>query len=189
LQDALNPGIVTPAGNPTPTPHGVYVDDDIYLDIADPHRFEQAIAAGIEAVFVLLGESDTAFRQDPILWANLHGLVVTPVNRILGLVLDLRRLTVGTPPEFVSATIGLLKTTWGPHRCSFRVREAEELTGKLNHIAFGAPWLKYLLGNIYTSLASALRINNSHLIHTSKRFRNALRTIRLVLPSADRDAQ
>ena len=60
-------------GNPVPTPHGIYVDDDIYLDVADPRRFEQAIAASIEAIFILLGESNTALRQDPISWEKLHG--------------------------------------------------------------------------------------------------------------------
>jgi hypothetical protein len=86
----------------------------------------------------------------------------------------LRCLTVGTPPEFASTTVALLRTTWGPHRRSFCVKEAEELTGQLNHIAFGAPWLKYLLGNVYVVLAAALCLNNSHLICTSKRFLAAL---------------
>jgi hypothetical protein len=98
---------------------------------------------------VLLGESNTALRQDPISWDKLHELLIAPVNRILGLVLDLHRLTVGTPPVIIASTINLLRTTWGPHRHSLKVKEAEELTGKLNHIAFGALWLKYLLGNIY----------------------------------------
>ena len=98
-------------------------------------------------------------------------------------------MTVNTPAEFTSATITLLGTTWGPHRRTFKVREAEELAGKLNHNAFGAPWLKYLLGNIYASLAAALRLNNSHLIRTSKTFRNALCKIRLAPPSTDGDAQ
>jgi hypothetical protein len=60
------------------------------------------------------------------------------VNPILGLVLDLHRMTVGTPSDFVASTIDLLRMTWGPHRCSFKVKEAEELTGKLNHIALRA---------------------------------------------------
>ncbi len=56
LRNALNQGVIDASGNPAPTPHGVYVDDNIYLDVADTHRFEQAIASSIEAVFVLLGE-------------------------------------------------------------------------------------------------------------------------------------
>jgi hypothetical protein len=98
---------------------------------------------------MLLGESNTTLHQDPISWDKLHELLVAPVNRILGLVLDLHRMTISTPPDFVASTINLLRTTWGSHRRSFKVKEAEELTGKLNHIAFRAPWLKYLLGNIY----------------------------------------
>ena len=46
------------------------------------------IAASIEAIFILLGESNTDLRQDPISWDKLHELLVTPINSILGLVLD-----------------------------------------------------------------------------------------------------
>ena len=177
-RDTINPGVLDDSGNPRPTPHGVYVDDDVYLDVASIGRFEQAIASSIEAIFLLLGHSDIAHRQDPISWDKLHELLVAPVNRILGLTLNLRKLTVGTPSDFISSTISSLRTTWGPHRKSFKAQEAEELTGKLNHIAFSAPWLKFLLGNIYVSLAKALRLNNSHLIRSSQRFRDALRAIR-----------
>ena len=103
--------------------------------MANARRFEQAIASSIKAIFILLGDSNTALRQDPISWDKLHELLVAPVNHILGLVLDLRRMTVGTPPEFVSMTITLLRTTWGPHHHSLQVKEAKELTRKLNHIA------------------------------------------------------
>jgi hypothetical protein len=98
-------------------------------------------------------------------------------------------MTVSTPLEFISATINLLRTTLGPHCHSFMVKEGKELAGRLNHTAFGAPWLKYLLGDIYSLLATALRVNNSHLICTSKRFRDALRIIRQTPPSKKGDTQ
>ncbi|KAL3803843.1 hypothetical protein HJC23_004005 [Cyclotella cryptica] len=180
--DALNQGVRDASGTPRPTPHGVYVDDDVYLDVADTCRLEQAIASSIEAIFLLLGDSDIARRQDPISWDKLHELHVAPVNRILGLTLNLRELTAGTPPDFVSATISLLRTTWGPHRRSFKAKEAEELTGS-SITSHSAPWLKFLLGNIYVSIAGALRLNNSHLIRTSQRFRDALRIIRTAAAS------
>jgi hypothetical protein len=47
-------------------------------------------------------------------------------------------MTVDMSPEFISATIALLSSTWGAHQHTFKVRAAEELAGKLNHIAFGA---------------------------------------------------
>jgi hypothetical protein len=114
FRDVLNPRVMDDTGTPAPTPHGVYVDDDIYLDIADPRRFKQAIAASTEAIFILLGASNTSLRQEPISWDKLHELLTAPVNRILGLVLDLRRLTISIPPEFTSATVTLLRSTWGP---------------------------------------------------------------------------
>lgn len=89
-------------GNPVATPLGIYVDDNIYLDVSDTRRFKQAITASIEAIFILLGESNTALRQDPISWEKLHELLVAPNNRILGLVLDLCSMTIGMPPEFIS---------------------------------------------------------------------------------------
>ena len=107
------------------------------------------------------------------------------VNRILGLILNLHLLTVGIPPEFISTTVDLLQTTWGSHHCSFHVKETEELTWKLKHITLCAPWLKYILGNIYGSFARALCLNNAHLIHTSAGFHNALHTICMTSPSRD----
>ena len=96
LRDAINQGVRDASGTPKPTPHGIYVDDDIYLDVAEVCRFEQAIAASIEAIFILLGDSNTELRQDPISWDKLYELLVAPVNTILGLILNLRKLTAGT---------------------------------------------------------------------------------------------
>jgi hypothetical protein len=38
FRDALNQGIFGKHGDPAPTPHGVYINDNIYLDIADKQR-------------------------------------------------------------------------------------------------------------------------------------------------------
>ena len=62
-KDALNPGITDITGAPVPTPHGIYVNDNIYLDVADPCCFEQANATSIEEVFILLGKSNLALLE------------------------------------------------------------------------------------------------------------------------------
>ena len=62
VQDELNPGTPTVKGYPPNTPHAYYVDDGIYMDIYDETRIQQAIAASIEAIFLLLGDSDPAGR-------------------------------------------------------------------------------------------------------------------------------
>jgi energy-converting hydrogenase Eha subunit C len=70
-------------------PHGIYVDDSIYLDVANIHHFKQAITTSIKAIFVLLGELNTVLHQDPISWDKLHKLLIAPDNMIMGLILDL----------------------------------------------------------------------------------------------------
>mmetsp|Transcript_16875 Transcript_16875/g.38682 ORF Transcript_16875/g.38682 Transcript_16875/m.38682 type:complete len:650 (+) Transcript_16875:2568-4517(+) len=58
-RDTKNTGVQDSAGADAPTPHDMYVDDDVYADIyqQDHARLEQAIAAGIEAIFIILGRS------------------------------------------------------------------------------------------------------------------------------------
>jgi hypothetical protein len=111
MPDALNPGILDSMGEPAPTPHGVYLDNDIYSDVADRHCFEQATATGIEAVFILLGDPDMTRCRDPISWEKLHELLVAPINCILVLVLNLHRMMVGALPELIVTTVTLLGTT------------------------------------------------------------------------------
>ena len=115
--------------------------------------------------------------------------MVMPVNHILGLTLNSRLLTVGVPPYFLAKVITILQTTWGKHRFAFIVNNAEILTSKLNHIAYGAPWLKFLLGHIYSSLAYALQFNQAHLIRTSHAFRCALKVVQTAPPSPDGNKQ
>ena len=93
----------------------MYVDDDIYLNIANVTCFKCTTTAGIEAIFILLGESDLTRRQDPISWDKLLDMMVAPVNRVLGLTLNSRLLTVGVPPDFLAEVITILQTTWGQH--------------------------------------------------------------------------
>jgi hypothetical protein len=56
--DTLNEAMVDAGGHPLPTPHFVYVDDDIYIDLFSVEDFEQCIAASIKAIYILLGPSD-----------------------------------------------------------------------------------------------------------------------------------
>ncbi len=106
-------------------------------------------------------------------------MMVAPVNRVLGLTINTHLLTVVVPYDFLHDVINMLHTTWGQHRKTFVVSKAKILTGNLNHIGFGDPWLKFLLGHIYSSLAHALRWNQAHLVRTNYTFRCALKAARL----------
>ncbi|KAL3779516.1 hypothetical protein HJC23_011152 [Cyclotella cryptica] len=178
MRDPNLPSPRTSLGTLAPTPHSVYVDDGIYIEFFKKNRIERAAAASIEAIFILLGPSALALRQDPISFNKLEEMTIAPINRILGHVIDTRRLTVDTPADFLDPLREKLSSAWGPHRRSFTVLEAETLAGQLGHASFTAPWLRHIMPHVYQSLASALRVNRAHLISTSQSFRFALKQIK-----------
>ena len=178
MRDPNLPSPRTSLGTLAPTPHSVYVDDGIYVDLFDKNRIERAAAASIEAIFILLGPSTLDLRQDPISFDKLEEMTIAPINRILGHVIDTRRLTVDTPADFLDPLREKLSSAWGPHRRSFTALEAETLAGQLGHASFTAPWLKHIMPHVYQSLASALRVNRANLISTSQSFRFALKQIK-----------
>jgi hypothetical protein len=142
VADGLN--LCPPPNNtPKPTPNKFYLEDVIYLDLADHKHFKQVTAASIEAIFIMLCQPSLTLYQDPISWDKLLELLVAPVYLILGLTLDLCRLTVSISLEFIAATVQLLGTTWGPQCCYFHAKEAKKFNGKL------------VLGNILTHISPA----------------------------------
>jgi hypothetical protein len=102
VRDPNIPPPRTSLGALAPTPHHVYVNDSIYVDWFDVIRIERAAAASIEAIFILLGPSALDRCQDPISFDKLKEMVIGPINRILGHVIDTHRLTVDTPEDFLT---------------------------------------------------------------------------------------
>ena len=174
----FNKGVRTASGSDENTQHDMFVDDMIYADIFeyDRVRLEQAAAASIEAIFITLGESELWLRQDPISFDKFEELVMAWLNRVIGVEIDTRRLAARTPVEYVDATVNLLSSTWHASRFTFSVLEAETLTGRLGYIAETAPWLRFMMSHLHTSIARALKANNIHLIRTRRDFRRLLQT-------------
>ena len=67
-------------------------------------------------------------------------MIVSYLNKVLGVVLDTRQMDIGVPPAFIADTLRLLKP-YHTQRKSFRVRDMEAITGKLIFIAGTARWL------------------------------------------------
>jgi hypothetical protein len=76
VPDACIPGVLDATGLAANTPHHTYVDDDVYVEIFDIDRIEQAAAASIKAIFVLLGHSELERRQDPIFFDKLMEMMI-----------------------------------------------------------------------------------------------------------------
>ncbi len=77
-------------------------------------------------------------------------------------------MDVETPPEFIADTIQLLYKLFNPHRKVFCLQDIESITGKLGHIASTAPWLRFLLLDLYAEIAKCLRVHRDHLFMTNK---------------------
>jgi len=165
-------GVLDTNGNPVPTPQRLFVDDSVYAEVYhdDRIRIEQTIAAGIEAIFILLGHSNLDKRQDPVSFDKMEAMLVSHLNKILGKLIHTRRMDVGIPQQYVDKTIQLLRP-FHDQRKSFTVKEMETITGMLVFIASTAPWLNFLLSQVYTSITVAIGDNTRYLSRTNKQFR------------------
>ena len=90
----------------------MFVDDDCYAEVFDTKRIEQTIAAGIEAIFIILGNSDLERQQDPVSRDKLKEIAIHYCNKMLGQIINTRAMTIGTPREFQQRVLTLLKGTW-----------------------------------------------------------------------------
>mmetsp|Transcript_26612 Transcript_26612/g.63121 ORF Transcript_26612/g.63121 Transcript_26612/m.63121 type:complete len:211 (-) Transcript_26612:1246-1878(-) len=111
-------------------------------------------------------------------------MLVNYFNKVLGVLVDTRRMDVGVPDAFVADVLRLLRN-YHPGRKSFQVRHMEQLTGKLIFIAGTASWLKFLLPSLFTSVAAAVGANYEYLAGSNKEFRRMLKLSRD--PFADED--
>jgi hypothetical protein len=88
----MHKGVLDQNGDPVNTPHGLFVDDDLIAEVYDKQRILRAIAAFIETIFILLGESDLSKRQDPISWEKMLEMLINYVNVALGLQINTRQM-------------------------------------------------------------------------------------------------
>jgi hypothetical protein len=106
-------------------------------------------------------------------WENLH---VNPIQTMLGLIIDTNRMTVSVPDDYIQSVRLLIDSTWHTHCQQFTVKEAQELTGKLGHLAKGAN-IFHLLTYLYASIAYALSENKRFLADSSPEFQTLIKSL------------
>ncbi|KAL7528826.1 hypothetical protein ACHAWF_002722 [Thalassiosira exigua] len=166
LPGAMHKGVLDESGNDVNTPHNMFVDDGIMMDVYKKKRLEQAIAAGIEAL---------ELRQDYVSWDKLFEMMIYYRSILLGFLIDTRRMTIQVHPEYLAKVVRLLETRWHKKRKTFELKDIENLTGVLQHIATITPWLRHLLSHLFTSISAALKSNTSFFICTNKQFRDKIK--------------
>jgi hypothetical protein len=163
---SMNKGTLDAQGNRAKLPARIYVDDALVLALSKCHMM-QVLAALIEAIFVIMGKPDTTVQQCPLAMDKWLELIVTPKQRMLGLIINTNTFTVGIPPDYVKEVLNLINTTWHLHHHCFTIGEAQRLTGKLGHLAEGAQWVFHLLTHLYASITYTLANNKQLLVDSS----------------------
>jgi hypothetical protein len=148
----INNGVLDNQGNKVPLSAWIYVNNALTL-ATSKETIEQVLAALIEAILVIMGTPDTSVCQCSLAmdkWKKLH---ITPIQTMLGLVINTNRMIVSVPDHYIQGVCLLINSTWHTHCQRFMVKEAQELTGKLGHLVKGANWVFYLLTCPYASIA------------------------------------
>jgi hypothetical protein len=103
-------------------------------------NMEQVLAALVEAIFAVMGAPDTSVCQCSLAMDNWEKLHIAPIQTMLGLVINTNKMTVIVPNGYIKSVCLLINSTWQIHCQQFTVKEAQELTGKLGHLAEVANW-------------------------------------------------
>ena len=109
------------AGHRLPTKHNIYVDDNLLAEV--------------KAYMHIMGHPCPSVRPVPVNLDKLEELVVSPLQVLLGLLVNTREMTVSNSDESCREVLALLTATWHYCRESFTVKELELLVGKLGRIA------------------------------------------------------
>ena len=170
----LNPGVFDSVGNRIHHPSRIWVDDTLIAAVGT-FAMKMALAAVIEAIFVVMGEPNTQLRQCPLAMDKWMLLIVAERQLALGLIINSRSLTVAISTKYLADTLHLIQTTWHVGRNRFRANEAAKLVGKIGRLREGAPWIRYLVSHLYASIAFALAQNQTFLKSTSVEFQRQIK--------------
>ncbi len=96
---------------------------------------------------------------------------------MLGLVIDTNRMIDSVANDYIQSVCMLIDFTWHTHRQQFTMKEAQELTGKLGHLAKGANWVFHLLTHLYVSIAYALSQNKRFMAESSPEFQTLIKSL------------
>ena len=172
-----NKGIIDENGKELPTPHHIYVDDNLMADIG--RRMPFTFAAALDAIFAVMGQPMPRLRQCAVALDKFKKLIVSHCLVLLGFLINTRDMTVGVTSEFRQEVLDLLEKTWHDGREAFDVKELEQLVGKLGRLGQAYRPIYHLMPHLYASIAYALRMNAYYLSTTSRHFRKMLKQIKM----------
>jgi hypothetical protein len=78
-------------------------------------HMETVLATVIKAIFVVMGEPEVVARQCPLVMDKLLEVVIGPRQIMLGLIININKLTVAIPHKYLKEVLNLLNSTWHPN--------------------------------------------------------------------------
>jgi hypothetical protein len=106
----INCGIMDDAGIRIDLPACIYFDDALMLALGVNHM-KMVLAATIEAIFVVMGEPDVPLRKCPLDMDKWLELVIGPKQTMLGLIININRLTIAIPSKYLQEVLDILNST------------------------------------------------------------------------------
>jgi hypothetical protein len=156
VRDFLNKGVLVD-GHPVNTPQYPFVDDSLYADLKK--RILQAIAASIEACFIIFGARDDSLRPCPLSLEKFIETKCSPVRQQLGIIINTNTMCICIPQSKLAILEQLISTTLHQHRKQITVLEGATLLGNMDHIASYIPWFRHT----YLTMRSSFNTAISHL--------------------------
>jgi hypothetical protein len=172
----INTGVLANQGNRVLLPARIYVNNALTLAISK-ENMEQVLAALIKAIFVVMGVPDTSICQCSLAMDKWEKLRIAPIQTMLGLLINTNRMILSIPDDYIQGVCLLIESPRHTHCQRFTVKKAQELTGKLGHLAKGANWVFHLLTHLYASIAYALLENKKILADFSPEFQKLIKSL------------
>jgi hypothetical protein len=172
----LNPGVFNSTGKQTFQPSRIWVDDTMIAAVGILST-KMALAAILKVILVIMGEPNTKLRQCPLAMDKWSALIISENQLVLGLILNTRNMSAAITLQYFSETLKIITDSWHKGRRRFRVIKASKLVGKLACLGEGAPWSRYLISQLYSSITFALAQNKKVLESTSTEYQLPVESI------------
>jgi hypothetical protein len=134
----MNQDIKNKLGEIKPLTANIYVNNILGALAFKEYVIRPLLAAIIEAIFVVCGRPDLAVRQCPLSLKKWHELIVGPRQIVLGLVVDITKMTVGIMPEYLQQVRDLL-SNWDSKKRFFKVGDIQKASRKTSKIGQRRP--------------------------------------------------
>ena len=149
VKDSIHKGCT----NKHKTKYNMFVDDNLFAQTKELIR--HAMAASIEALYIVLGYPEPSIRQDSLSLDKYFESICSHKRIQLGIEINTRTMTVGLTEK---KRLSMLKELahWHTKRKSFTLLQGVVLCGSLEFWALTSPWIRFIYHQLRSSVNKCL---------------------------------